>query len=109
MQKLKKNYIFLLSAYVGIGASMIISHPDSKINKRIPVKKIRKVQLLPHLRIEARERLFHIHHWVHLIVPLMVLHLLGEKIPAAKEAKGFLLGCILHGLTFGDRFNFAFS
>lgn len=89
-------------AYV---AFWLTSHPRSNLHQRLPKKKIKNIQLLPHVKIVSREKTYHIHHW--LIFSSLYVHLvIRKKIIRSKFKQGLLLGGILQGLSYKDRFRF---
>ena len=80
----------------------LTTHPKSRIGKRIPRARIKRVQFLPNLRIEAKNRILHIHHWM-LFAPIYLFaQAKGSGILQSDLLHGFLIGAILQGLMYKD-------
>ena len=80
----------------------LASHPKSRIGKKVPHAKIKRVQFLPHLRIEAKNKILHIHHWM-LFAPIyLFVQAKGSGILQSDLLNGFLIGGILQGLMYKD-------
>lgn len=94
----------MLEAFVGGIISFVVltlfTHPKSKINKKLPDKKIRNVQVFPRINVSARNRVFHFHHWIMLTPVYLFLHNLTHS----DILNGAILGGIIQGLLFKDRF-----
>lgn len=86
----------------------LTTHPKSKINKKLPSKKFSRVQIFPRISIEAKNRVFHFHHWM-IFTPLYFLtQHTGNAFLQSSLLHGFLLGGIVQGLLFADRFRIVF-
>ena len=94
----------MLEAFFGGIISFIIltlfTHPKSRINKKLPEKKYKNVQLFPRINFSAKNRVFHFHHWIFLTPVLLFLH----NITHSDILNGAVLGGIIQGLLFKDRF-----
>lgn len=78
----------------------LISHPKSKITRKVPHARIKRIQLLPNLRIEVKNRFVHIHHWM-LFIPLYLFaQVKGSGIFQSDLLHGFLIGGIFQGLMY---------
>lgn len=60
---------------------------------------------LPHLKIERKDRHYHLHHWAIFGISYLPVLLLRRKI-RSKLVHGFFIGTILQGLMYKDRFKF---
>ena len=96
----------ILGAFVGYAFSHHISHPNGRVRKHVPLVRLRNVQLTPNLLIATKNGTWHIHHWAYL--PTLYIPLIATLKPLLQRhwLHGFMLGAIIHGLTFGDRFRF---
>lgn len=96
----------LAGGILGYGFFWLTSHPThSPVRKKLPEKRIKNVHLLPELHIEAKGRRFHLHHWINLsfLYALLFATRKSHKI-LSKITHGFLIGSILQGLSYKDRF-----
>lgn len=99
----------VLGALAGYALSHHFSHPNGRVRKHVPPVRVGNVQLMPNLLIATKNGRWHIHHWAYL--PATYLPLLTFIRPLLKRhlIHGFVLGAIIHGLTFSDRFTFNFQ
>lgn len=84
----------------------LISHPTSRITKKIPQAKIKKIQILPNLRIEVKNRVFHVHHWMWIAPFYVAAQIIDKGILKSDLVHGALLGGFLQGLLFRDSLKF---
>ena len=86
------------------------SHPKSRFNKKLPNKKIAsRVQIFPRINIEAKNRIFHFHHWM-IFTPLYLFtQHTGNGLFNSGLIRGILLGGIIQGLLYADRFKLIFN
>lgn len=101
--KTKKTLKMLLGATTAFSILTLTSHPRSRVHKKIPKVKVKNVSLLPSFKIARKEKIYHIHHWLYLSSLYVVLRrkkLLGKK----TFLHGLLLGSIIQGLAYKDRF-----
>ena len=96
-------------AFVGYALSHHISHPNGRVRKHVPLMKWKNVQVTPNLLIATKDRKWHIHHWAYLPARYLPLITLVRPLMRKHLMHGFVLGAILHGLTFADRFSFTFQ
>lgn len=94
----------LLGGIVGFTVFTITSHPKSPLNKKIPKTKIKNLHLLPSIKIEAKKRTLHIHHWMIFGSALVALVAVTGFIKS-EAVTGFMSGSFIQGLTYKDRFN----
>lgn len=94
------EYLSLIPATaLGYLASRTITHPTSRIRKKMPNIKIKRVQVFPVLRIKVFGRVIHLHHWMYFSLILAVSFFVSMGIVDYIVTKGILLGTIIHGLT----------
>lgn len=93
-------------ATIGYALSHHISHPNGRARKHVPLVKLARVQVLPSLLIATKKKTWHIHHWAY--VPAFYIPMVTLIRPLVNKhwLHGFVLGSIIHGLTFNDRFSF---
>ncbi len=94
----------IISGVASFFLFQITTHPKSKINKKIPRVKISRFSFAPRFTFEAKNRVFHLHHWM-LFTPILVFtQTRGTGILQSDLLHGFLLGTIVQGLLYRDRF-----
>ena len=95
-----------METLIGGVASFLVfhltSHPRSQISKKMPNARIKRVQFLPHLRIEIKNRIFHIHHWMLFTPVYLFAQTKGTGILQSDLLHGVLIGGILQGLMYKD-------
>ncbi len=74
-------------------------HPTSRIRKKLPNIKSKRVQVFPVVRFNIFNRVVHLHHWFAFSVVLILSFFLSLGIFDFIVTKGILLGGIIHGLT----------
>ena len=88
----------------------LVTHPKSKLNKKLPSKKITgRVQIFPRISIEAKNRVFHVHHWMLFTPAYFLLPQVNHGLGLNPLIQGFLLGGIIQGLLYADRFRIIFN
>lgn len=75
------------------------THPTSRIRRKMPNVKVKRVQLFPVLRIHLFSRVFHLHHWFSFSILLLISSFASIAILDQVFTKGLLLGGIIQGLT----------
>lgn len=95
------EYLSLIPATaLGYLASRTITHPTSRIRRKMPNIKIKKrIQVFPVFRVKVFGRVIHLHHWIYFSVILLVSFFVSLGIVDYMVTKGILLGTIIHGLT----------
>ncbi len=109
MFKFAKHLPSVLSITSGALISWVLSHPSSPAKKKIPQKSAKNIYFIPNLKVHRKTHYYHFHHWMYLgfiYVPLVIYN--GE-FKGKKVVEGFILGSILHGLSYGDRFKIKFT
>lgn len=98
----------LFSAIVSFFVFHFASHPKSKLHKKLPKKKlINRVQILPSIHIEAKNRIIHLHHWMNFTAIFVALNYSHQPIHS-QVINGFLIGAIIQGLLYANRFKIVF-
>lgn len=99
----------MLEAFFGGIISFILltlfTHPKSRLNKKLPEKKIKNIQLFPRMNVSAKNRVFHVHHWMWLTPVFLFFHNLTHS----DLLSGAVLGGIFQGFLFRDRFKIIFK
>lgn len=99
----------LLSFAVSFFLFHLATHPKSKFNKKLPSKKISsRFQIFPRISFEAKNRVFHVHHWMLFTPAYFLLPSVNHGLSLAPIIQGFLLGGIVQGLMYADRFRIIF-
>lgn len=94
------EYLSIIPATaLGYLASRTVTHPTSRIRRKLPNIKTKRVQVFPVLRIKLLGRVIHFHHWIYFSVILAVSFFVSLGIVDYIVTKGILLGGIIHGLT----------
>ena len=93
---------FLFSLTLGYQVAKKSSYPNSKIYRKLPVIKIKFIQLLPNLKIYARGKIIHLHHWIYMSFLLIFSFYESGGFFASPILKGLLTGSIIQGFTFPD-------
>lgn len=96
----------LISGIISFTLFHFASHPKSRFHKKLPKAKFKRIQLAPRMSIEAKNRIFHLHHWM-LFVPILGASVfLGGGFLQSDILHGFLLGGIAQGLMYKDSLKF---
>lgn len=94
------EYLSLIPATaLGYLTSRMLTHPSSKIRRKMPNIKNNRVQIFPVIRIQLFGRVIHFHHWIYFSLILLVSFFVSMGIFNFIVTKGMLLGGIIHGLT----------
>lgn len=95
------EYLSLIPATaLGYLASRTITDPaKSRIRRKMPNIKIKRVQVFPVLRIKIFGRVIHLHHWIYFSIILLVSFFVSLGIIDYIVTKGIIFGAIIHGLT----------
>lgn len=76
----------------------------SPLHKKIPSKALRNVSLIPHLKIQRKDKEIHMHHWVNFALAYGFIAIKKRHLLKRHAFHGFIIGSILQGLTYKDRF-----
>lgn len=75
------------------------THPTSRIRKRMPNLRMKRLQIFPVLKINIFGRAIHLHHWFSFSILLASTAFVNMGILELPLAKGLLLGGVIQGLT----------
>ena len=75
------------------------SHPSSRIRKKLPNVKVKRIQVFPVVRLHVFNRVIHLHHWFTFSLILASSPFANLGILEHIFTKGLLLGGIIQGLT----------
>lgn len=94
----------LFGGVLGFSLFTLTSHPKSPLNRKLPQRKFKRVHITPEIKFELRNRFIHLHHWV-IFTSVYVVAATSEKVFLHSDmVQGFMLGSIVQGLTYEDRF-----
>lgn len=94
------EYLSLIPAIaLGYLTSRTVTHPTSRIRKKMPNIKTKRVQVFPVLRIRVFGRVIHLHHWIYFSIILLISFFVSLGVIDYIVTKGMLLGAIIHGVT----------
>lgn len=83
----------------------LASHPTrSPLRKRIPQKQFKSVSILPEIKIARRNKEYHFHHWLNISTLYLLILLKKKRLPHSKFINGLMLGGVIQGLSYKDRF-----
>lgn len=106
MPKIKKTLEVAAAGSFGAAASWALSSPKSPIEKRLPLESIKSFEVSPNILFKGKNETIHLHHWVFLGIFYGSLVVMKKSFRGKKLFDGFLLGLILQGLSYKDRFKF---
>ncbi len=90
---------FIPATALGYLTLRVTTHPTSRIRRKLPNIKTKRVQIFPVLRFRIFNRVIHLHHWVSFSIVLGLSFFISMGIVDYIVTKGILLGGIIHGLT----------
>jgi hypothetical protein len=89
----------LISAIFGYKITDIFTNPKSKIWQHYPHVKIKRLELLPSLRITIKGRIIHFHHWFNFSILFGVSFFSSNVFFDSWVTRGVFLGIIAQGLA----------
>ncbi len=93
----------LVGFIAGFSFFTVTSHQKSPIYKKLPEKKLKNISYFPNIKVKKEKGSYHhIHHWMILMAlytPFILIKRLRHKL-----IHGFLIGSIIQGLSYKDRF-----
>jgi hypothetical protein len=93
---------FVLSSILGLSLNHILTHPKSKINKKLPFIKIKCFQISPFFGLKLKTKSIHIHHWVsYSLILIITITITGGSL-INSITNGFLIGSIVQGISYPD-------
>jgi hypothetical protein len=75
------------------------------VRRKLPAKHYKNLHYLPEIKIEHKDKHYHMHHWAIFGISYLPLLLLRRKMKLSM-LHGFFIGSIIQGLTYSDRFQF---
>ena len=75
------------------------THPTSRIRRKLPNIKTKRVQLFPVIRFYLFGRVIHLHHWINFSILLILSLFISNNFLDFTVTQGLLLGGIIQGLT----------
>lgn len=75
------------------------THPHSRIRRKLPDIKVKRIQVFPVIRMRLFGRWVHFHHWVNFSVLLALSGFTSIGLLDHTFIRGILLGGIIQGLT----------
>lgn len=96
---------FTLSMVLGYFFFLYLSHPE-KQKKRVPKVGVWNIEFLPNFRVHIGSKTYHFHHWLVLALIILLPFILSDKFSYPMIFKGVIVGGILQGLRYPDRFRF---
>lgn len=110
MELIKKSYSSekvrtAAGTLLGFSFFWMTSHPKSPVNKKLPEKNIKNLSYSPHIRIKKEGKAYRLHHWTIFSFLYLPLIFIKKGFLKSKIMRGFILGSIIQGLTYKDRFD----
>ena len=99
--------IFVISAILGYFSFYYLSHPERK-KHRVPKIGVWNIEFLPNFRLHIGSKTYHLHHWFLFALIILLPILLREDFSYPMVFKGVLVGGILQGLTYPNKFKFRY-
>lgn len=94
------EYLSIIPATaLGFLTLKVTTHPQSRIRRKLPNIKTRRVQVFPVIRFYFFGRVIHLHHWINFSILLILSIFITGNILDYVVTKGLLLGGIIQGLT----------
>ncbi len=98
---------FIISMVFGYFLFLYLSHPDKKKHK-LPKIGVWNIEFLPNFRIHVGSKTYHFHHWLVLALIILLPFILNEKFSYPMIFKGIVVGGILQGLRYPNKFKFRY-
>ena len=92
----------LAGLIAGFSFFTVSSHQKSPVYEKLPEKKLKNISYFPNVKIQKKDGHYHIHHWMifsALYAPFILVRRLRSKF-----LHGLIIGSIVQGLTYRDRF-----
>lgn len=96
-----------LGAMSGFGLFWLTSHPKSKAKQKLPKVAFKNFTFIPNIKLKSQDQIYHLHHWVLFSVVYVLLFLVKRRLFRFSIIHGAILGIIIQGLTYPDRFRFS--
>lgn len=93
-----------LGGIIGFSLFTAICNPKSPVNNKLPEEKIKNLEISPNIEVFSKNKTYHIHHWIIFLILYLPLLTVKKNFLKSKLFRGFLLGNIIQGLMYKDRF-----
>ncbi len=90
---------FLISSTISYITLNIFTNTNKGLNRKMPVLKIKFIQVCPYIRIHIKGHFIWLHHWISLSLIFIISFYANGVFWDSILTKGALIGGILHGLT----------
>jgi hypothetical protein len=98
---------------LGLAAGFVVfwltSNDKSPLKAKFPEKKLKNIAFLPNIKIIKEDKHIHLHHWLNITSIYALLYWKKRQLLGNKLLNGFLIGSILQGLSYDDRFSFVYK
>lgn len=98
---------FIISIVIGYFLFLYLSHPEKKKDK-LPKISIGNLDLSPNIRVHIGSKTYWFHHWFLLSLLIGIPIIVQEDFQMPMIIKGVIVGGILQGLRYPDRFKFRY-
>ncbi|MBI2021709.1 hypothetical protein HYS93_02360 [Candidatus Daviesbacteria bacterium] len=93
---------FLPGLFLSIVLFHYLTHPKSSVRRKLPSLKKGPIEISPSIRFSLFGRTIWLHHWLNLLILLVVSIPLTVGFLDYTFTKGFLVGGIFQGLMYPD-------
>ncbi len=93
-----------IGSVIGFVSFTLTSHPKSPLSKRLPKKKFKNIHIVPEIKLLAKNKVVHLHHWLIFSSVYVASLFIHKGFLQSDVFQGFVLGSIAQGLTYEDRF-----
>ncbi|MBI3103712.1 hypothetical protein HYZ05_02115 [Candidatus Daviesbacteria bacterium] len=94
---------------LGYATFRATTHPASRIRRKLPNFKVKRVQFFPVIRINMFGRAIHFHHWFNFSILLALSGITSVTVLDHMITRGLLIGGIIQGLTLPRGYKNVFS
>lgn len=95
------------SVWLGYALFLYFSHPNKKKHK-VPKVRIGRLEFLPNLKLHLGSKTYHFHHWFVLALIAAIAIFVLEDFQFPMILQGLIIGGIIQGLRYPDRFKFRY-
>lgn len=91
---------FIPAVLIGYALFMGLTHQKSPVWRRLEKRafKAKRLQILPSVRYQHRDKIFHFHHWMNFSILLAISLFFNVKVLDHTITQGLLVGGIIQGL-----------
>lgn len=98
----------IFSIILGYLFFLYLSHPQKKKHKVPKISLGKHLDILPNVRLHKGKKTYHFHHWLLFTLAIAIPVIIYEQFPYPMIVRGMLVGGILQGLRYSDRFKFRY-